>query len=94
VLSLRLIVSNLRELYLNGMGRENATRIAATRSSAERLVAIDDLSAYMAHFTLTQRIHIYILNKEGLVERALSGETINGRDPVHSRERRVIRSIT
>ncbi|TKA62437.1 hypothetical protein B0A55_13351 [Friedmanniomyces simplex] len=80
VLSLRLIVGNFRELHHNGMGKENARRIAATRSSVERLAAIDDLTACMAHFTLAQRRHIYMLYKEALFEGGRSGEAANGRD--------------
>ncbi|KAK5110247.1 hypothetical protein LTR85_001297 [Meristemomyces frigidus] len=81
VLSLRLIVGNVRDVHLNGVGKKNAMRIAATRSSAERLAAIDDLSACMAHFTLAQRMHIYMLYKEALVEGSQNGVPANGRDP-------------
>ncbi|KAK3117442.1 hypothetical protein LTR53_001207 [Teratosphaeriaceae sp. CCFEE 6253] len=81
VLSLRLIVGNFRQLRFNGMGKENAMRIATTRSSADRLAAIDDLSACMAHFTLAQRMHIYMLYKEARSEGGRSGEPVNGRDP-------------
>ena len=56
-------------------------RIAATRSSAERLAAIDDLSACMVHFTLAQRMHIYMLCKEALAQGGLSSEGANDRDP-------------
>ena len=80
VLSLRLIVRNFRELQRNSMGKEHAMRIAATRSSAERLAAIDDLSACMAHFTLAQRMHIYMLYKEALNEEGLNGEAANNRN--------------
>ncbi|KAK3615450.1 hypothetical protein LTR56_026582 [Elasticomyces elasticus] len=80
VLSLRLVVGNFRELHHYGMGKANATRIAATRSSIELLAAIDDLSACMAHFTLAQRMHIYMLYKEALSEGGQSGEAMNGRE--------------
>ncbi|KAK1808395.1 hypothetical protein LTR12_017244 [Friedmanniomyces endolithicus] len=80
VLSLRLIVGNFRVLLHKGMGKENARRIAATRSTVERLAAIDDLTACMAHYTLAQRMHIYMLYKEALFEGNQSGEAANGRD--------------
>ncbi|KAK6375955.1 hypothetical protein LTR81_027871 [Elasticomyces elasticus] len=80
VLPLRLVVGNFRELHHYGMGKANATRIAATRSSIELLAAIDDLSACMAHFTLAQRMHIYMLYKEALSEGGQSGEATNGRE--------------
>ena len=81
VLSLGLVVGNFRALHNNGIGKQNAMRIAATRSSAERLAAIDDLSACMAHFTLAQRMHIYMLYKEALAQGGLSSEAANDRDP-------------
>ncbi|TKA83392.1 hypothetical protein B0A55_01001 [Friedmanniomyces simplex] len=80
VLSLRIIVGNFRVLLQNGMGKENARRIATTRSTVERLAAIDDLTACMAHFTLAQRMHIYMLYKEALFEGNQNGEAANGRD--------------
>lgn len=74
-------MGNFRELHLNGMGKANAMRIATIRPNAERLAAIDDLSACMAHFTLAQRMHIYMLYKEALFEGGQGGKAANGRDP-------------
>ncbi|KAK5105871.1 hypothetical protein LTR62_001958 [Meristemomyces frigidus] len=77
VLSLQLIVKNFRDLQHNNIGKCNATRIAIPRSCAERLAAIDDLSACMAHFLLAQRMHIYMLYKEAVAEVCLPDERLD-----------------
>lgn len=78
LLSLRLVIANFRELEAGRMGKESAWRIAHPRPSVERLAAIDDLSACMAHFTLVQRMHIYMLYKDASVDIASTSDTFQG----------------
>lgn len=78
LLSLRLVIANFRELEAGRMGKESAWRIAAPRPSVERLAAIDDLSACMAHFTLVQRMHIYMLYKDASVDIASTSDIFQG----------------
>ncbi|KAK1807338.1 hypothetical protein LTR12_018316, partial [Friedmanniomyces endolithicus] len=81
VFSLRLIVSNFRGLHVSQSGKQNATRIAAPRSCAERMAAIDDLSACMSHYALARRMHIYMLYKEALEQTGQSVEITMRHDP-------------
>jgi len=68
VFSLKLLVENLRDLELRGIGNRNARRIAAKWSSEERLGAINDLTLSLAHFILPLRMHIYMLYKDAEAE--------------------------
>ncbi|KAK4905605.1 hypothetical protein LTR49_025116 [Elasticomyces elasticus] len=81
VFSLRLVVSNFRGLHVNQSGKQNATRIAAPRSCAERMAAIDDLSACMSHYALARRMHIYMLYKEALEQTGQCVDITMRRDP-------------
>ncbi|KAK0246715.1 hypothetical protein LTS09_018147 [Friedmanniomyces endolithicus] len=81
VFSLRLTVSNFRGLHVSQSGKQNATRIATPRSCAERMAAIDDLSACMSHYALARRMHIYMLYKEALEQTGQSVETTMRHDP-------------
>ncbi|KAK5704606.1 hypothetical protein LTR17_021736 [Elasticomyces elasticus] len=74
VFSLRLVVSNFRGLHVNQSGKQSATRIATPRSCAERIAAIDDLSACMSHYALARRMHIYMLYKEALEQAGQSAD--------------------
>ncbi|KAK5691015.1 hypothetical protein LTR17_025752 [Elasticomyces elasticus] len=70
-----------RQLRLHSIGKGNAVHIAVTRSSAEHLAAIDDLSACMTHLTLAQRMHIYMLYKEAVPGGGEIGEAMKDYDP-------------
>ncbi|KAK5711677.1 hypothetical protein LTR17_018258 [Elasticomyces elasticus] len=81
VFSLRLVVSNFRGLHINQSGKLSATRIATSRSCAERIAAIDDLSACMSHYALARRMHIYMLYKEALEQTGQSADITMRHDP-------------
>lgn len=86
VLSLRLVLYNLRDLCLEQSGKHSATGIGAPRSSAERIAAIDDLSACMSHFALARLMHIYMFYKEAV------GRTDQGADVVLRQDAFVLES--
>ena len=75
------VVSNFRKLQHNDVGKENARRIGAKRTAAQRLAAIDDLAACMAHFTVAQRMHIYMLYEEAVIEESRRGAFRTEGDP-------------
>ncbi|KAG8630517.1 hypothetical protein KVT40_002136 [Elsinoe batatas] len=78
-LSLRFIVNNFRNF--TGLDKDSARRIGIARTSTERLAAIDDLTACMAHFSLARRMHIYMLFKEAVASESLRDGFPDAQDP-------------